>query len=252
MESHASRIEQVENGLFDPADSALPNPRAYSLAERMDEYFVPGVSIAIIENGEFAWAKGYGVRAVGQPGVIEPDTIFQAGSISKPIAALAILRLVESHNLDLDADANDYLTSWRVPPVDGWQPRLTLRHLLSHTGGTTVHGFMGYNHTEAVPNVLQILDGVAPANSDPICVDTLPGTHFRYSGGGTTIAQQLASDVAVAVTAACPSAVAVTDAASPTDGAAEALPINPAQKPSTHPPISLIQSGCGGVRIVFV
>jgi CubicO group peptidase (beta-lactamase class C family) len=90
---------------------------------------------------------------------------------------------------------NDFLTSWRVPDVDGWQPRLTLRHLLSHSGGTRVHGFLGYSHTEAIPTLVQILNGESPANSDPIRVDTVPGTQFRYSGGGTSIAQQVAMDI---------------------------------------------------------
>jgi CubicO group peptidase (beta-lactamase class C family) len=191
-----SRIQQVENGLIDETDTALPDPQRYTIAERMAVYHVPGVSVAVIHDGQLEWAKGYGLRALNQPGAVDTETLFQSGSISKPVAALAILRLVDSQNLDLDADVNDYLNSWRVPSVGGWQPRITLRHLLSHSAGTTVHGFIGYNHTEAVPTTLQILDGLKPANSDPVRVNTVPGTHFRYSGGGTIIAQLLACDVA--------------------------------------------------------
>lgn len=188
-----ARIEQVENGLFAENEPAFA-PR-HSLSARMAEYRVPAVSVAVIDGGELAWAKAYGVRASGQPNTVNTETLFQAASISKPVAALAILRLVEAGHFDLDTDVNEYLTSWQVPPVDGWQPRLTLRQLLSHSAGATVHGFLGYNHAEALPTPVQILDGVTPANSDPVRVDTLPGAQYRYSGGSISIAQQVAADV---------------------------------------------------------
>lgn len=91
--------------------------------------------------------------------------------------------------LDLDADVNSYLKSWQVPPVGTWQPRVTLRQLLSHTSGATVHGFMGYLAGTPVPSVVEILDGAAPANSAPVRIDLIPGTQMRYSGGGYTILQ---------------------------------------------------------------
>jgi CubicO group peptidase (beta-lactamase class C family) len=188
-----ARIEQVENGLFADHEPAY-TPR-HSLRERMADYRVPAVSVAVISGGEIAWTKAYGVRATGQPNTLNTEPLFQAASISKPVAALAILRLVEAGHFDLDTDVNTYLTAWQVPPTDGWQPRLTLRQLLSHSAGTTVHGFLGYNHAETVPTPVQILDGVSPANSDPVRVDTLPGARYRYSGGGISIAQQVAADV---------------------------------------------------------
>ncbi|MBI1258178.1 MAG: serine hydrolase [Chloroflexi bacterium] len=190
-----NQIEQVENGLTDKQTGVPDNQRMYALAERMAEYRVPGVSAAVFSGGKIEWAKGYGLRARGETGQIDSETIFQAASISKPLAALAILRLFEARGLDVDADVNQYLTSWKVPAVDGWQPRLTLRQLLSHSAGTTVTGFFGYNFREPVPTLLQILDGLPPANSDPIRVNTLPGIQFRYSGGGTSIAQQMAMDL---------------------------------------------------------
>jgi CubicO group peptidase (beta-lactamase class C family) len=195
MSDIQSRIQQVESGLISHYEPTSHKTQAYSLSERMAEFRVPGVSVAVINGGKLDWAKGYGVRAAGEAGTVDTETLFQAASISKTVAALAILRLFEARGLSLDADVNDYLKSWRVPPVDGWQPRLTLRLLLSHSAGTTVHGFLGYSHTEAVPTLVQLLDGAAPANSDPVRVDTVPGTQFRYSGGGTSIAQQVAMDI---------------------------------------------------------
>src|SRR5579875_103428 len=156
---------------------------------------VPGVSVAVIDSGEVAWARGFGLRDVARNLPVETDTRFQAASISKPVSALAALRLVEDGNLVLDADVNDYLRSWKVPPVDGWQPRITLRQLLSHSAGLTIHGFPGYRRGRPLPSVVEVLDGKHPANTLPVRVDSMPGTQFRYSGGGYTVLQQLMLDV---------------------------------------------------------
>ncbi len=191
----AARMRRVENGLVPlgvPPDEASDG---LSLAERMVCYGVPGLSVALIDGDEIAWARGYGVREAGHGGRVTPETRFEAGSISKPVAAVAALRLVERGALDLDADINDLLVAWRVPANEDWQPRVTLRHLLSHTGGLTVHGFPGYARDADVPTLLQVLDGTKPANTIPIRVDSLPGTQFRYSGGGYCVLQQLLIDV---------------------------------------------------------
>src|SRR5262249_27708993 len=122
-------------------------------------------------------------------------TLFQAGSVSKPIFALAVMRLAQEGKVDLDEDVNRYLISWKVPANGSWQPRITLRQLLSHSGGMTVHGFPGYASDEKVPSVLDILDGRPPANTPRIEVNIVPGTQLRYSGGGITVAQQLVVDL---------------------------------------------------------
>ncbi|MBK8551856.1 MAG: beta-lactamase family protein [Ignavibacteria bacterium] len=118
-----------------------------------------------------------------------------AGSVSKPVFALGVMRLKEAGLADLDKDVNEYLTSWKVPPFNGVQPDISLRQLLSHTAGMTVHGFEGYQRTETIPTVQQILDGKPPANNPPVVVDILPGSKFRYSGGGTTVAQLTVMDI---------------------------------------------------------
>src|SRR5262245_24323033 len=114
-----------------------------TLAQRMAIHATPGASIAVVDNDDVAWARGFGVRKAGSADAVTESTPFQSGSVSKPVFALAVMRLVEQGKLDLDTDVNDYLTSWRVPANGGWQPRITLRQLLSHTAGTTVHGFRG-------------------------------------------------------------------------------------------------------------
>lgn len=166
-----------------------------SLAQRMADCATPGVSVAAIAGGEVVWSDGFGETTPGTGAAVGARTLFQSGSISKAVFALAVMRLVEEGKLDLDDDVNDRLESWRVPANDGWQPRITLRQLLSHTAGTTVHGFPGYPRAAPHPSVAQILDGVPPANTQAVVVDWLPGTQFRYSGGGTTIAHLLVADV---------------------------------------------------------
>jgi CubicO group peptidase (beta-lactamase class C family) len=165
-----------------------------SLQQRMTQTCTPAVGVGVIDNFEVAWTRGFGTLAEGaEPATA--NTPFQCGSISKPVFALAVMKLAENGTIDLDADVNDYLASWRLPANDGWQPRVSLRQLLSHTAGTTVHGFPGYPASGPWPTVSEILRGVQPANNQPIVVDLLPGTQFRYSGGGMTIAQQAIVDV---------------------------------------------------------
>jgi CubicO group peptidase (beta-lactamase class C family) len=188
-------IDHVTAGLLTPVvDKNDPHP-AKTLTAEMAAMQVPGVSIAVIHNGAIEWAQGFGFEAVnGSP--VTPQTLFQAGSISKPVAAMGALRLVQEGKLNLDADINTYLTGWKLPAseVAGGKP-VTLRELLSHTGGITVHGFAGYAAGEPVPTLKQVLDGVKPANSEAVRVDIAPGTKWRYSGGGYTIMQQAVIDV---------------------------------------------------------
>ena len=167
---------------------------AMFLAARMKALQVPGVSIAVIHNGVLEWAQGFGVVAIGGKPVT-PETLFQAGSISKPVAATAVLRLVGQGKLSLDADVNTLLTSWKLPPSATTKGKpVTLRELLTHTGGIAVHGFSGYAAGEPVPTLLQVLNGEKPANSPAIRSEAEPGVQWNYSGGGYTIMQQLTID----------------------------------------------------------
>jgi CubicO group peptidase (beta-lactamase class C family) len=190
-----ARIQRIESAILPPVLTTGATSDAPSLAERMAALRVPGVSVAVLNNGAIEWARGFGVTKIGGPAV-STETLFQAGSISKPVAATAVLYLVQSGKLDLDTDVNQYLVSWKLPanPLTD-RTKVTLRHLLTHTGGLTVHGFPGYAAGATVPTLVQVLDGEPPANTPAIRVDTAPGTIWRYSGGGYTIAQQVVIDV---------------------------------------------------------
>ncbi|MFP5330301.1 MAG: serine hydrolase domain-containing protein [Alphaproteobacteria bacterium] len=190
-----NRAGQVETGLRAPVAVAGEAPRTYRLADRMRHYAVPGVSIAVIDRGRIAWAKGYGEAQRGRR--IERFTRFQAGSISKPVAAVAAMKLVVAGRLSLDDDINSILRSWRLPraPSAGDAP-VTLRQLLSHSAGIGVHAFYpGYEPGVPLPTPLEILDGKPPAANPPIRVENPPGRAFDYSGGGYQVTQQLLTDV---------------------------------------------------------
>jgi CubicO group peptidase (beta-lactamase class C family) len=185
----------IENALLPANLIAGEAPVTATLEDSMSDLGVAGVSIAVIEDGRIAWAHAYGRTHQGGPPT-DTDTLFQAASISKPVAVMAALRLSEAGLLDLDNDVNRALHSWKLPdsPYLSVTP-VTPRQLMNHTAGTTVHGFAGYSAGAPVPTLLQILNGAAPANSEAVVVDQVPGSAFRYSGGGTMILQLLMEEV---------------------------------------------------------
>jgi len=192
--TEAARIARVEQGLS-PITIPGEEPRKLSLTQWMELYGVPGVSIAVFDKGALVWAKSYGVKHAGGSEAVTVDTLFQAASISKPVTAMAAMHHAEKRKWSLDANINDTLVSWKVPDNEfTTEQKVTLRRLLSHSAGTTASGFRGYSSTEPVPTTLQVLDGEKPANSPAVRVDTVPGTLTRYSGGGTTVVQQMLVD----------------------------------------------------------
>ena len=190
------RVERVEACLPPPVTVKGDPPECRPLAKRMAELHVPGVSIAVVHKGAIEWARGYGATKLGGTPVTS-QTIFQAGSISKPLAAMAALHLVQEGKLSLDTDINAALTTWKVPasPVAAGAT-VTMRQLLTHTAGFTVHGFPGYAVDAPVPTLVQVLNGESPANTPAIRLESIPGSKWNYSGGGFTVMQQLVLDVA--------------------------------------------------------
>jgi CubicO group peptidase (beta-lactamase class C family) len=191
------KIERVENGL-QPAISIKGQPAArMAIAERMKFYHVPGVSIAVLDGGKIDWARGYGTTSADGGHPVNAETLFQAASISKHVAAMVALHLVDDGKLELDEDVNVKLRSWKVPENQFTKTeKVTLRRLLNHSAGLTVHGFPGYEAGKPVPTLVQLLDGKPPANTEAVRVDVTPGTIWRYSGGGYEVMQQLVLDAA--------------------------------------------------------
>jgi CubicO group peptidase (beta-lactamase class C family) len=166
-----------------------------SVPQRMTELRVPGVSFAAFRDGRIVWRYEGGVADIESGRRVDRYTRFQAASISKPVASAVVLALVSQGRLSLDTDVNQYLTSWKLPSNEHTDVPVTLRRLLTHSAGTTVHGFRGYAAGEEVPSLVQLLDGVKPANSAAVRVDIPVGSRWRYSGGGISLAQLVVEDV---------------------------------------------------------
>src|SRR5438105_5210287 len=167
-----------------------------SIEKFMEFYEIPGLSLAIIDNFEIAATNTFGVTAAGGSTPVTTRTLFQAGSVSKPVATLGALHLVKRGKLLLDEDVNKKLKSWKLPENEFTkEQKVTLRRIMSHSAGTTLHGFPGYDVGDPVPTLVQILNGEKPANNPPVLVDIVPGTKWRYSGGGVLSEQQWMIDV---------------------------------------------------------
>ena len=168
----------------------------FTLADRMKSNHVNGVSIALIKDYKIEWAKGYGWADSAEQRPITINTLFQAGSISKSLNGVGILKLVQEGKLNLDSDINIYLKSWKFP-YDSLSKgkKITIANLLSHTAGLTVHGFDGYEKGDTIPALIQILNGEKPANNKAIRSMYEPSLRYQYSGGGTTISQLILQDV---------------------------------------------------------
>lgn len=192
----AGVICPVNAGTHVAGGQGRPDGLDQAILAEMAKCGIPGLSLAVLQEGKIVRAQGYGAVEKGVEGAVRPDTLFQAASISKPVSAFGALRLVQEGRLTLDEDVNRRLASWKVPENDFTKRQpVTLREILSHTAGTTVHGFAGYEAGGPVPTLVQVLNGEKPANSGPVRVDILPGSTWRYSGGGYTVMQQLLTDV---------------------------------------------------------
>lgn len=193
IESVSPASETIENSLGDKVqyDSIVAN---YNIIDRMKKYGIHGVSIAIVSNGKISWAKGYGIGNFDTLNKIDSNTLFQAASITKPITALAVLKLYEEGKIDLDQDINKYLKRWQLPVHEyTTTEKVTIRRILNHSAGISVSGFPGYMTHLKLPELIAILNG--DGNTSPIEVKEIPGQRFSYSGGGYTILEMLIEDV---------------------------------------------------------
>jgi CubicO group peptidase (beta-lactamase class C family) len=188
------KIRLVENNLAGWVQTG--NNDRWNLAERMKKYNINGVSIAVIHNYKIEWARGYGYADVSENRTVTEKTLFQAASISKSLNAVGVLKLVQEKKLDLNADINKYLLTWKFPYDEkSNNKKITLTNLLSHSAGLTIHGFPGYDKGDSLPSLPQVLDGMKPANTAAVRSSDEPGKNVNYSGGGVTISQMIVMDV---------------------------------------------------------
>jgi len=168
-----------------------------TLQEVMQRFHIQGLSIAVIKDFKIQWAKGYGVADVQTGRPVETNTLFQAASVSKPVTAMAALRLVQEGRFSLDEDVNKLLKSWQVPASDLTQEQpVTPRSLMSHTSGSDDgFGFPGYAPGAPLPTLVQILNGQPPSNVGPVLFKRPPYQAYKYSGGGIIIEQLMLTDL---------------------------------------------------------
>ncbi|GAB3899121.1 hypothetical protein GCM10028825_48970 [Spirosoma agri] len=189
------RIAAVENSLIPYVP--VVGLKGWTLQDRMRLYKVPGVSIVVIRNYKIDWAKSYGLADTTAHLPVTTKTLFSAGSISKLVAAVVALKLVEQGQLTLDVPINTYLKSWQLGENDKThQTPVTLRMLLSHRGGTSQSAYFGFTPDKnPLPSVPAILAGKPGTDSRPVVVNGEPGKGFNYSGGGYLVVQLAMMDV---------------------------------------------------------
>jgi len=163
--------------------------------ERMKKCRTSAISIAIIENFEITETYVHGVKRRRTEEKVTPNTLFQAASISKPVFAVALMRLAEQGKLDIDTDISEYLVDYEISTFDKKKHKITLRQILSHRAGLNLHGFIGYKQGKKIPTVNQILTGKKPTNHSKLKLEKKPGTEEKYSGGGYVLAQKIMTDV---------------------------------------------------------
>lgn len=188
------RFARIENNLPERRQiegNLLP---AKSVHARMEEYGVPGLSVAIAINGKVEFTKGYGFADLEQQTKVTPNTLFQSASISKPIVALRVLQLAEQGKIDLDTDVNQYLSQWQLHyNVYTKDERVTARRLMNHTAAITGNS-EGFQRGQPLPTTLDLLYGRG-TNVSAIRVLGVPGRHWLYANGGYTVLQYLLEEV---------------------------------------------------------
>ncbi|WP_326760221.1 amino acid adenylation domain-containing protein [Streptomyces phaeochromogenes] len=189
-ETEASNAEQRAAPAAPQAGAALSG-----LPAALAEHRVPGAVVAVVEGGELVAVESFGTLAADGTDPVTQETVFHVGSLSKHITALGVLRLVDDGRLDLDADVNRYLVDWRVPGEADAVP-VTARHLLAHLSGLTPTPGKGFaRDARAVPSLLDLLHGRAPATTPPVGREGVPGGGFRKANVHYSVLQQLMTDL---------------------------------------------------------
>ena len=177
--------------------SALESLSAIATPPRLRDDGCPSVSVALLENGKVSTRTLLAEKSHTKH--VDPETIYQAASISKPITGLACAKLIEQGLFSYDTRVVDHLPEDIIHVISDEQnlpllKQVTVAHLLSHTSGLSQGGFPGYDR-EPIPSDEQILSGKAPANTVRVRFDTFPGGQYSYSGGGMTVLQVFLEEV---------------------------------------------------------
>jgi len=187
-------IKKVETGLV--SGVYIEGDSTWSIEARMEHYGIPGVSIAVINNGKIEWAKGYGVMDKESNSLVTEQTLFQAALLRLPVTAYGALTLVEQNKVNLNEDINSYLKSWKLPDNEFTkEKKATTKNLLNHSSGITLHEVQGYSTDLPIPTLIETLNGIPPAKNVPVIVDQEPDESFHISTPGYGVIQQMMIDI---------------------------------------------------------
>lgn len=192
-----SKIIEAENNLTEIKELIFEDSiiSKYNIIDRMKFYKIPSVSLAVINNGKIEWTKTYGYADIETKRLTNTTTLYQVASITKSVNALGIMKLIQEGKLSLTKDIRTYLKTWTFPDNEFSKNKLiTLKNLLSHTAGLSVHGFIGYSVNDTLPTINQILNGERPANNEPVKPMYPVNEHFEYSGGGYSVIRKILDD----------------------------------------------------------
>ncbi|MDX2061826.1 MAG: serine hydrolase domain-containing protein [Bacteroidia bacterium] len=175
-----------------PAPDSIPAALEARVVPLLAQHSVPGVGLAVVNGGQVVFVGGIGVCESNTGLKVTAQTRFQAASISKPLAALTVLRLVRKGLVSLDEDVHDRLSSWQLPtPNFTSREPLTPRSLLMHRGGINLEGSWGYSaRMQPIPSLLQTLTGTGVRKEDSAVRQKYPPGKFHYSTGGYCILEQ--------------------------------------------------------------
>ncbi len=192
-----NKIEQVESGLIMPKTYPAGTTKPTDIQTQLENYKIAGASVAVIDNYQIDWSKGYGFRDKNSSESVTTQTLFQCASIGKVITTLAVLKMVEEGKVTFDSKVNDLLSEWKLDHGTFEETQVTLRHLLTHSAGLTDgYGFPGYGPQDQIPTLAMILSGEEPSNvKKQLEVRSVPGTREKYSGAGYVIIQMLIEEV---------------------------------------------------------
>ncbi len=154
-----------------------------AVAKFMSSTHVPGVSVAVVENGQYEWASGFGVADLENNVPASEHTLYRLGSISKPLTATGAMQLWERGQLDLDAPVQKY-----CPAFPRKDTTITTREALAHLAGIR-HYKSGSQEDPEIGNTKHfdnpIQAGLSFFENDALV--SPPGTHFHYSTQGYTL-----------------------------------------------------------------
>jgi CubicO group peptidase (beta-lactamase class C family) len=160
----------------------------------LKQYNVPGAAIALVHNGEVAWAQGFGLADKAQNTPVTKETIFQVASVSKPVSAWGIMTLVEEGRITLDVPVDPLLSRWHLPPSKFDVNSVTVERLLSHTAGLSLPGYIGFDPEHDTVPLEQSLAG-NNNGMGPVELVREPGSAYSYSGGGYSMLQLMVENV---------------------------------------------------------